>query len=212
MAITTFSELKTAVASWANRTDLTSQLDDFVTLAEARLNDMLLLKNMEEEATLTFVVGQNYIALPAGYVSPIALWIIIDGEREKLDPALPEELPYHTENAIPQYWAIDGVNIRFDCPADAAYSGKLRFIKKSNLSASNTTNYLLTERPDIYLAGCLAEVARFTRDSDLFATWEPKFLAACKEFSNAENRNRKLVPLRSEVPVMRHHANIIRGY
>jgi hypothetical protein len=211
MAITTFTELKAAVASWANRTDLTSQLDDFVTLAEARLNDMLLLKNMEADETLTLSIGVNFVALPTGFVSPIALWIIVDGVRVKLSPALPQELPYDTDSTQPKYWAIDGANIRFDCPAGAAYSARLRCIKQSNLGASVATNYLLTKRPDIYLAGCMVEVARFTNDAELFNSWEPKFLKACAELKASDNRNRAIVPLRTDIPITSHRANIIRG-
>jgi hypothetical protein len=34
MAITTYSELKTAVADWLNRADLTSVIPDFIALAK----------------------------------------------------------------------------------------------------------------------------------------------------------------------------------
>ena len=36
MAITNYSELKSAIADWLDRTDLTDQIPDFITLAEAR--------------------------------------------------------------------------------------------------------------------------------------------------------------------------------
>ena len=36
MAITTFSELKTAVANWLDRSDLTDRIPEFIALAEAR--------------------------------------------------------------------------------------------------------------------------------------------------------------------------------
>jgi len=36
MAISTYSELKTAVANWLDRSDLTDVIPDFITLAETR--------------------------------------------------------------------------------------------------------------------------------------------------------------------------------
>jgi hypothetical protein len=197
MAITTYAQLKTALADWSNRSDLTSYLGDFITLAEARLNDMLLLKNMESEESLTLTQDQNYVTLPTGYVSDIALWLIVDGERVLLDKVLPEQLPYHTDSTQPQRWAIDGANIRFDCPAGEAYSAKFRMVKASNLSDSVTTNYLLTKRPDVYLAACLVELARFIDDINMYEKWESKFLSSTAELKAAENRSRE-VELRTD--------------
>ena len=37
MALTTYTELKAAIADWLNRSDLTSQIPDFITLAEAEM-------------------------------------------------------------------------------------------------------------------------------------------------------------------------------
>ena len=209
MAIATWVELKAAVASWANRTDLTTEIPDFIALAEARLNDMLLLKNYESDESLTLTQGVNSVALPTGYVSDIAFWLVIDSERLELTKTLPESLPYYSTNAQPRLWAVDGANIRFDYPADEAYSAKFRMVKASNLGASVATNYLLTKRPDVYLAGSLVELARFTRDEELFAMWEAKFKAATAELKAAENRSRE-VTLRTDIG-MTGRANILRG-
>lgn len=209
MAIGTFAQLQTAMADWSNRNDLTSYLPDMITLAEGRLNDMLLLKNSESEEALTLTANVNYVALPAGFISPIALWLIIDTQRLPLQMVLPQDLPYYTDSSIPKYWAIDGLNIRFDVPSDSAYAVKFRMVKASNLSASTTTNYLLSRRPDVYLAACLVEVARFTKDVDLFNEWEPKFLKAAAELKAAENRSRA-VNLRTDIPASAR-SNILRG-
>jgi hypothetical protein len=209
MAITTYAELQTALADWSHRDDLTTKLPDFIALAEARLNDMLLLKDSESEESLTLTQGQNYVALPSGFVSPIALWLIVDGERVALRQVLPEQLPYDTSATQPQDWAIDGVNIRFDCPAGEAYSAKFRMMKTSNLSSTTTSNYLLVRRPDIYLAGGLVEMSRYTQDVELFNIWESRFLKGCSELKAAENRSRA-VTLNTDIPMTRR-TNIYRG-
>jgi hypothetical protein len=38
MSLTTYSELQSSIADWLNRTDLTSQIKDFITIAESRLD------------------------------------------------------------------------------------------------------------------------------------------------------------------------------
>ena len=199
MAITNYTELKAAIASWANRSDLTNEIVDAITLCEARLNDMLVIKNMESDEPLTLTIGNDYVPLPTGYISPIAFWLEISGIRIELEQANPEEMPYSVSRSQPQHWSIDGANIGFDCPANLAYPAYLRCIKQSNLSIANPTNYLLTRRPDVYLAGALSELSRKTRDQGLFASWEPRFLDACAGIKAADNRARGKVPLRTDL-------------
>lgn|SRR5574341_1536878 len=211
MAITTYAELKAALTNWSNRSDLTdARLSEFVSLAEARLNNMLLLKDYESEESLTLTIGQNFVALPSGYISPIALWLIVSGQRVSLgDPVLPEHLPYHTDATQPQFWAIDGVNIRFDCPASSAYAAKFRMMKTANLSVSVASNYLLARDPDIYLGASLVELFSFTRNLPMAEKWEAKFQQSVRALKAAENRARS-VPLRTEVAA-HGRSNIIRG-
>jgi len=212
MSITTYAELQTAIADWSHSSDLTAKLPDFIANAEARLNSMLILRDMETETTLTSVAGNNYLPLPSGYASPIELWLIVSTYRQPLTMVEPEELPYYPNNTLPRYWAIDGDNIRLDCPTDAAYSMPFRFVQKSNLGNSNTTNYLLTERPDVYLAGAMVELARFTQNDEVMGRWEQKFQQACAEFKQREARNRN-VPLRVDAGLVTrgNGFNIYRG-
>lgn len=218
MTIASYSDLQTALGTWSHRADLSSIAPDLITLCEGRLNDMLILRDMETESTLSTAIGNNSVALPAGYLSPIALWLVItsggQSYRYLLNPALPEQLPYSPNQMQPRYWAIDGDNIRLDCPSDAIYSLAFRFVVKSNLSNSVTTNYLLAQRPDIYLAGCMVELGRYLDDTDMQGTWEPKFKQACSEFKARENRNRDVAPLRVDpalVSPTRNSYNIYRG-
>jgi hypothetical protein len=208
---TTFATLKTAIDEWAHRDD-TAYSDmraTFIAFAESRMYDDLILREMESEESLTLTLDQNYVAIPSGYISPIAFWLVVDGERVELERALPEQLPYYTDSTQPKFYAIDGANIRFDCPAGEAYSAKFRMVKSSNLSDSNTTNALLTRRPDVYLAACMVEYARWAQDAEVFNAWEPKYIKGRDALKAAESRSRQ-VTLRTEIPG-RGHSNIIRG-
>ena len=51
MAIGTYDELKTAVANWLDRDDLTDRIPEFISLAEARFNRVLRLRSMETKQT-----------------------------------------------------------------------------------------------------------------------------------------------------------------
>ena len=53
MALTTYALLKTTIANYLNRTDLTSYLGDFITLTESRLNRELRVREMVNTDTST---------------------------------------------------------------------------------------------------------------------------------------------------------------
>lgn len=211
--ITTYATLQSAVAGTLHRaedTDITGNAPLWIQLLEAELNDRLLLKDQEQEDTLAATIDQNYVALPSGFVSPIALWLIVDTIRVPLNPVLPQQLPYEPSSSQPRHYAIDGVNIRFDCPALEAYSLKFRYYKKSNLSASNTSNYLLLKRPDIYLYGTLKHACLFTEDDNGAKKWATFFEDSIAQLKNAEHRARAAVPLRSDIPT-KGRSNILIG-
>ena len=52
MALTTYDELKTSIADFLDRDDLTSVIPDFITLAEADLNRGLRHWRQEKRATV----------------------------------------------------------------------------------------------------------------------------------------------------------------
>jgi hypothetical protein len=63
---------------------------------------------------------------------------------------------YGGQSGTPAAFAIAGGNIYFGpVPTSATAIATVYYAKLSNLSLSNTTNWLLASHPDIYLYGCL---------------------------------------------------------
>lgn len=212
--ITTYATLQAAVAGMIHRaddTDITDNVPLAIQLCEKELFRELLPKNFESDESLTLTTGQNYVALPSGFISAIALWLVISSERTILDPALPQELPYSSSNGQPTMWAIDGANVRFDCPAAENYSAKLRCLKSSALSGSNTTNYILTEAPDIYLYGTLKHIAVLADDDRNLQKFAGMYEKAKADFANTQNRHKSIAALRNDIPPSWRRSDIRRG-
>ena len=54
MALTSYSTLKTSIANWLNRTDLTDEIaDDFIVLTEADFNSKLRIRKMITQSSIT---------------------------------------------------------------------------------------------------------------------------------------------------------------
>lgn len=214
MAITTYSELKTALANWAKRTDLADMLGDFIALAESRIQRSLLARVQEVETELTMVAGSRYVALPSDFDSPRALWLKANLPREELPQVLPEQLTGSNTSGYPEAWAIDGSNIAFDKPASSAWAFDFRYCKPLSLSDSTTTNYILTNYPDVYLFGALVELHGYTYNSQQSAMCEARFQAAIRDASDAENESRKGALLMTDIPgsLRQNTFNVYRGY
>lgn len=68
MAFTTYSELKTAVANYLARTDLSAQIPDFIQLGEIRLRRDLRIRQMLKVATTTTVANDSTVELPGDFL------------------------------------------------------------------------------------------------------------------------------------------------
>ncbi len=61
MAISSYTSLKSAVADWLDRTDLTNQIPDFIGLAEIRHRRDFKIRSLETRVTTSTVADQEYI-------------------------------------------------------------------------------------------------------------------------------------------------------
>ena len=90
MALTTYSELKTSVADWLHRSDLSAIIPDLITIAEMRMNSDLSARDMETTATLYTVAGTKTVALPTDVVETRRLAITSTDPQRVLHFIAPE--------------------------------------------------------------------------------------------------------------------------
>jgi hypothetical protein len=197
MPFTNYTELKAAVTGWLHR-DLAAQIPDFITLAETRINRIAQVRMMENEVPLILAAGARTIALPAGFMTPLAVWLD-SAHRDPLSAATPEELPVTTGAGCPQYWTVDGTNLAFERPADVQRTVTLRYRGGFKLSDAAPTNALLAKYPDIYLYGTLLQAAPWLRDNDSIPLWQEMYSRAVSEINATESRARAAAPLRTEL-------------
>ena len=213
-AVTNYSTLKAAIPGMLKRdgdTQITDNVALFIQLCEADFYDRMLLRDEESETTLTATVDSATIPLPSDFLSEIALWLIVDSQRVgPIDKVQPQQLPYDTESTQPAVWAVDGANVRFDCPCDSAYSVPFRYRRKTVLSDANPTNYLILRRPDLYLYGSLVQAAMFTEDDAALTKFGALYDTAMRSAQNVEARNRR-VKMRTDFPGTLGRTNILTG-
>jgi hypothetical protein len=212
----TYTELKASVADWLHRADLTSQVVDFITLAEDELNAKLRLRMMEVDEPLTLSQGSNTVALPSRYLEPILLEIVFPDDRDNkrlayLSPQQMELFDSSSGRQEPDYWTINGSNIEFPEQADQAYTLRFRMLKRLDIAA-DTTNNLLSNYRGLYLFGALLQATPYMVDDQRIATWQLMYTNLLNKVMAKESRTNVLANLRSDLPLTRRHSNIFRGY
>jgi len=174
MAITTYAELQTALGDWLNRADLDQKIPDFIRLAESTLNDVLRSADMVTQSTSIPITGGR-ATLPADALE-IVYAQVASSEDEPLEQITPQQLTMlrrtRTRNAAnPRFYAIVGRDIVVT-PTPASGSLDLDYYQRLPvLSDSNTTNWLLTDSPHIYLYTSLLHATPFLMDDARYAVF-----------------------------------------
>ena len=193
MALSNYSELKSSVADWLNRTDLTTAIVDFITLAEAQFNKEIRNRKMIKRATAT--IDSQYSAVPSDWLQTVDFVIesnpIVTLEfvtNEKLD-TLRET---YTSSGTPEFYTIVGQELEvLPVPDSATLTGELTYYSKiPNLTDTATTNWLLNSNPDIYLYGTLLQSAPYLVDDARIPVWASLYQKLVKDLEIADQKAR----------------------
>jgi hypothetical protein len=191
MALDTFAGLKTTIADYLNRDDLTTAIPSFITLAEAKFNRKLRVRQMIKRATAT--IDTQYFAFPADF---------LQAKELKLNTNPITYLEYITQNqgfygsenlyigvGKPSYYTIIGSQIEVIPTPDTGYTGELTYYGKiTALSDSNTSNWLLAYAPDLYLYGALLEATPYLKDDERLAVWSTLYTNSIGDIEVADQR------------------------
>ena len=165
MAISTYSELQTAVANWLDRDDLTDRIPEFITLCEARFNRSLRIRAMETlDISVDTVSGTSTVALPTGYVQMRDINLITSPitQLQYLTPEIMNRVHAGSSSGKPETYTIIANKILFGPTPDAVYDISMLYYKTFDaLSDSAPTNWVITNAPDVYLYGTLLEAEPF---------------------------------------------------
>lgn len=188
MSIGTYSDLQTAIANWLARADLTARIPEFITLAEAKFNRLLDVRQMEQRSTTTIATNSTdpqYISLPTDFQSMRRVCLSsVTGKPtiEYLTPTALYEMRFGTfadDTGQPTFFTIIGSEMELLPVPDQDYTIEMVYRKViPALSDSNTTNWLLTMAPDAYLYGSLMEASLFTQNDERVPTWAQMYKGA----------------------------------
>lgn len=159
----TYSELKTALASWTHRSDLAADVDLFIDLFESRASRALRATEMEATETVTPLTEVH--ALPAGWIGFKSVQYNGAGYSVPLEFASSQKMAIAgLTSGTPIYYTINGGQVEFSPDATGAEIEWTFYESIPPLSDTNTSNWLLAKYPDYYLMGCIQQAALFAID------------------------------------------------
>ena len=173
MALSTFSELKTSVANYLNRDDLTSVIPDFITLTENRINRELRARANVSRVTTTTTSGTDLYDFPADLIELRSVTYVSSNNNTALSYMTPESGTREygtTANGSPKAYSNMGKAIKLSPTPDAAYT--------------------IAEFPSLYLYGACLEGAIFLNDSDEITRFDAIFNRTLVSIQESEEKAR----------------------
>lgn len=184
MALNSYSALKSSIADWLNRDDLTATIPDFISLAEAQLERRLPVQKRTQRSTAT--ISAQFSSLPSDFVSAKSLVLTSTSPVQPLTFLTEDELDakkaiYRTSGK-PLFFCLIGNQIEVLPAPDTSYTVEITYVATlAKLSDSNTSNWLLERHPDVYLYGSLLQAAPYLRDDERVGLWTPLYAQAIED-------------------------------
>ena len=174
MSLSTYSDLQTSIANYLARSDLTSQIPDFITFAENRLRRELRIRQMLKSVTTATVANDSTVELPSDFLQ-VRDFVVVTNPLTPLSYSSPSSLsndPRASEVGVPKSYTILANDFQMSPVPDAVYTVKLLyFAAPAYLSSSNTSNVFLTTAPDALLYASLIEAEPYLMNDARINTW-----------------------------------------
>lgn len=214
MALDTYANLKSSVSDWLNRADLAAVVPDFITLAEAQMARMFVKsirqgvsvpRRLFARTDLSLANAAEFANVPSDFVGPLDVMLTATGCLIETDYLTQEAFQREKTRGFwtgpPKFYTVVGSQLQFYPIADQIYTAELSYISRpAVLSNSNPDNWVLTNFPDAYLYGALAQSAPYLKEDARITTWAALFTAAVNDICMSDPMPTNKAKLRTDAP------------
>lgn len=194
--ITTFSTLKSAVADWLDRTDISAvggPTDTMIEMAEDQIYRELRLRFMEA-ATSPAIAANGTLAVPSDFLE-VKQAHVATNPVKKLEPKNSEWInatyPTRSASGVPGFMAQQGDTWIFGPFPDSTYTVNLNYYARpTSLSTSNETNWLTTNASDLLLNATLLQSVGYLGMDERVPYWQGNYDKAMGRIQAQQRRER----------------------
>ena len=191
MALDTYGGLKTSIANFIARADLTTPIPDLVTLCHKQLMRELRGHPLLQKRDPAFSIDSEYEAVPSDFMSLRTMYLNTSPKTEVTHWA-PDGMGDFSGSGKPRHVAIVGAttagsaSFRFAPVPDGTYTAPLEFNAMVTFFASDgATNWILTDHPDVYLYGSLLQAVAYIGDDPRIPQWQSFYITALQRLKAA---------------------------
>jgi hypothetical protein len=189
MAFTTYSDLKTTIASYLARSDLTAMIPTFIQLAELRLRRELRTRQMLVVATANTTGGDSTVGLPTDFLEMRDIHVNTN-PITTLSYSAPNSFynSYRaTESGKPTEYTVLATELQLSPVPDSTYQLQMLYYAQPYfLSDTNTGNVFLTNYADALLYASLGEAEPYLMNDARLQTWASLYDRAISSITIAD--------------------------
>ena len=188
-----YSTLKTTIASYLHRDDLTSTIPSFITLAQSRVNHDLDITALHESKYLFTATGYGEVSLPSDCLSIMALRLEHSGGYVGLEQYTLAQSAGVLEQrggakGTPKYFSRYGDKIELMPTPDDNATLILFYKKRLEAFVDNTdTNDILTNHPNLYIYATMLEAEPFIMSDDRLTVWKDLYMEEINKINESEH-------------------------
>lgn len=192
MPLSTYSELKTSIANYLGRSDLTSQIPDFISLAEVRLSRDIRTRKMLKTVEATMSVDDATMGLPSDFLSIRDVYIR-ENPRRKISYMTPAAFSANANAdviGLPIYYTMRSNELEFAPKPDDAYIVQmLYYFRPTAMSDSVPSNLFLENYPDAVLYASLMEAEPYLMNDQRILTWANMYKNAVERIDTMDQES-----------------------
>ena len=193
--ITDYATLKTAVADWLARADLTGVIPTFIQLAESRLNrdvksPRLTYEHLGTISSYTIAFPERFYIENGAFCEILSLSVSIGGRDVTLEPLTPSIATDAQIGGIPRgYYVIENSIAIIGGNGDEAYTLRVKnSLPQISSSRNNYTNWVLQKAPELYLYATLLEASPYLKADSRMGVWAEGYRVALESLNAQEER------------------------
>jgi hypothetical protein len=193
MSLDSYTNLKAEIADWLDRSDLTSRIDTFIDLAEAKHTREIRVRAMLRRAQAA--TTGKYMALPLNYRA-MKILRLLTSPVTVLEQCNETDLTIRTQEAQgkPEFFSIHE-EIEFNRTPDEEYTAEMIYYSPlTALSDTNASNWILANAADLYLYGALSAAEPFLDNDERLNTWKTLYNEAAQAINLEDQRSRTSGP------------------
>lgn len=194
MALSSYSDLQGAIATWLARDDLTAYIPDFISLFEASMVRKLRVRISVTSTTLT--PSSGVATVPSDMLGFIRVTWAGDTrvDLEYVHPPYFEALFPTQPSGTPTKYTVEGSSLKVgplsDEDLDVVYYQR-------TAALSGLLNNIFSKHPDLYLFGSLVEAEAFNKDAEKAVLWKSRRDEIIAEILSADFNERGQMAMRA---------------